>query len=554
MESQPCLLSVIDDQACQAVTGYRGNGRTLYESSIQVCIVEFSTNTKANTETTARQKLGLYLSVLLILLHFCSALTWAQEPQAGESGENRESNAAAERTTATAGTDQQQEDEEAESLPGRPIYIGRPQQLNEFGEVLVGTGAQAGDIFAGDMRPALTPEELDEAEEQFAHAIHSQEERIQELEQEGGSWAVGLNDELIRLGQLLRSSGNNLEAVEAFTRAAHISRINFGLNSTEQIPAMEELVDTYVELGQWQEADRQQRHAFYIQTRAYDRTDPRIIPALESLAMWNVMTFNRGIITADEHPLLPLLEAYRLYSTASQLVNVHFGLADPRYINYLRNMAGTAFRLALHGSDAEIDRAVSRAGVNFAGTRATGRRPTRVSGFAEGEEALRQIVDYYERMSVVDDEAATLRLANARLELADWYLLFSRRQNAFQIYEDVWQQLSAEGSSLGQEIFAQIVTLPAFTGDQAPGAELEDSAAAPVLNAGFSQGHVDIQLNINQYGRPSLVRQVAAEPEDHREAIDQVIRSTRTLMFRPQFDNGEAVVRERVLLRVPYWY
>ncbi|MDT8429330.1 MAG: hypothetical protein RQ757_11240 [Pseudomonadales bacterium] len=502
----------------------------------------FSADSKANTVTTAWQKSILYLVVLLLQLGSGpdSGMAWAQDLESGE-------------TAAEDITTGEQTSETADDQPGPPVYIGRPQLLNEFGEVVPGTRLQGEESHTSEMRPALTLEELDEVKQLNAEAIQLQEERIQEIEQEGGTWAAGLSEELMRLGQLLRSSGNPEGAVEAYTRAAHISRVNFGLNSAEQVPVLEELVDTYVELEQWQEADRQQRHAFYIQTRAYDRTDPRIIPALESLAMWNVMTFNRGIVVAETHPLLPLLEAYRLYFAASQLVNVHFGLNDPRYINYLRNMAGTAFRLALYGSGGEIDRAVSSAGVGFAGTQATGRRATRVSGFDEGEEALRQIVDYYEQVAGDDDEAGMLRLANARLELADWHLLFNRRQNAFRIYEEVWQQLSAQDVDLAHEVFAQIVPLPAFTGDQAPGEELADSGVSSTLSE-LDQGYVDIQLNINQYGRPSGVRGVASKPENHQEAIDQVIRSTRDLLFRPQFKDGEEVSREQILVRVPYWY
>ncbi len=432
--------------------------------------------------------------------------------------------------------------EEEESLA--PLLFGRPFALNQLGEPLppLLPRTEEPQTLIPQDSPLVT--ELDEAmylERQDRVKAH--EARLAELELEFGVWDRVLTGELMSLGSVLQELGEFDGALAAFTRAAHINRINYGLTSVEQIAPIERMVKTHIALNQWEEADRQQRYAFYIQSRAYDKNDPRLISALDELARWNSLTFRQ-----DGQPLLKLVEAYRLYHAAASLVTVHFGPSDPRYVSYLKEMTQTAFRLAAFGSQAELDRLAVSHDTLPAGA-ASVSRITRLSGFPEGEQALSNIYQLYSSPGMRSLDDAALRRAQAAAELGDWYLMFNRRQSAFRAYREAYDLLAEAGEDVQRQFFEPLVTLTDFLGSEQSAESLSLS-----LSKELRQGYVDVSLDVSPYGRPNNVQVVAVEPANVEVAAAAVTRRIRSLGFRPRLEAGEPVPVTNARLRFPFWY
>jgi tetratricopeptide (TPR) repeat protein len=377
--------------------------------------------------------------------------------------------------------------------------------------------------------------------------IGSYEQALEELEYEGGAWSQEVAQELETLGALLQQQGQYEQAIKVFDRAVHINRVNHGLFSPQQVPLVERVVDGHVALGQWQDADAQQQYAFYVQTKAYGVNDPRMIAVFEDMARWNVTSFYRGI---DPDPTLRLMQTFLLYRAAADTVMAHFGPRDPRYLPLLRNVANASdmmTRYALPGTSAGTEANPNMRMVSeFAG------RSTRPQGGGSGEAALARIVDFYADERRPDTPETRMMLARARAELGDWYLLRDRRQAAMRVYQEAWDELTAvpEGSELAQQVFGDIVFLPAFSTFDA------EKKEALGLNAdsGARIGHVDVAFDVSKYGRMTNFEILAQEPADLRRVDLQIISALRGMMARPRLEEGRTVESLDERYRIHFWY
>tara|TARA_R100001377_G_scaffold50549_1_gene29433 strand:+ start:885 stop:2360 length:1476 start_codon:yes stop_codon:yes gene_type:complete len=371
---------------------------------------------------------------------------------------------------------------------------------------------------------------------------------LEDLEIEGGAWSVQIAQELAELGELLQAQGKFAESIDVFDRAVHINRVNSGLFSPNQVPLVRKVVDAHVALGQWSEADDRQQYAFYVQTRAYSISDPRMIDVFDNLARWNIAAFYRGI---DEDPNPRLVQTYMLYRAASESVSRHFGTQDPRYLPLLHKVAGAADlmgRFSLEGESIGSHMNPNlRISTQFVGNslRPQGRGDS-------GIEALEAIIAYYEDPKLPNTEENLLARSRAIAELGDWYLLRDRRQAATRTYEDAYEQLAqAENSAdLLSQVFGEIVFLPAFSAFD----EQRKEANGVGPDTGARMGYVDLAFDVNQYGRLSNFEVLAIEPEEMTRADIQVISSVRSRLVRPKIDGNGAVSSELERYRFNFWY
>lgn len=371
---------------------------------------------------------------------------------------------------------------------------------------------------------------------------------LEDLEIEGGAWSVQIAQELAELGEVLHAQGNYEESIVVLDRAVHINRVNNGLFSLNQIPLIKKIVDAHIALGQWSKADDRQQYAFYVQTRAYSISDPRMIDVFDALAQWNIVSFYRGI---DEDPNPRLTQTYLLYRAATESVAAHFGRQDPRYLPLLHKVASAADlmgRSALEGT--AIGTRMNpdlRMTSEFVGSslRPQGREDTSI-------DALEAIIAYYSDPKLPKTEENLLGRVRALAELGDWYLLRDRRQAAMRTYEEAYEQLANEEDreSLLSQVFGEIVFLPASSAFEE---QLRDAHGVGP-DSGARMGYVDLAFDVNQYGRLSNFEVLAIQPEDMTRADIQVISSMRSTLVRPKIGETGAISSEIERYRFNFWY
>ena len=78
------------------------------------------------------------------------------------------------------------------------------------------------------------------------------------------------------------------QAMEAFDLALQTTRMRTGLDSPEQLPILQSMLNTYEKQGQWQALESTSHLAFHISRRSFDVGDQRRINALVQLGNWQM--------------------------------------------------------------------------------------------------------------------------------------------------------------------------------------------------------------------------------------------------------------------------
>lgn len=389
-----------------------------------------------------------------------------------------------------------------------------------------------------------------------------------ELESPGNTWRAELGETLLDLGRALQAANDHEGALEQFERAVHISRINHGLFSLQQLPAIMLQVQSHLAMDQWDSADGLRQYAFYVQSRTYQDNDPGLIPALVDYAQWNMDAFadRRG-----EIPSTRLLDAYQLYSVAVALMDRHEMQLEFPKEEYLRQQAFISWLMhrtnVLARSDAvfSAERRIDDAWADgLTGQLTRGRN----NAFARGEEALQKIiairaehVAQADPGSAVHDELVRQQ-AEAVLDLADWHLLFDRRQAARGTYREAWD-LVAEHDALAEGVFDRVVLLPSFEPRLGPteiqnvsipqhASSLQSRQPAAGMQRRGRYGYVTMAFDINRFGRATNVDIVDAGAEGDDNVYRRMVGALRDSLLRPRIDGGEPVDMTGLVYRFPY--
>ena len=400
---------------------------------------------------------------------------------------------------------------------------------------------------------ALPPPELPRAPElgpdfdERMRDIQRFNESIVDAETISGVWDNSLVEQLATLGSLQHEQGDYLGAIESQERAVHVQRINTGLHTVEQVPLVQGMIESFVALGDWDQVDIYQKYLFFIQQKDYGSNDPRLIPALGDLANWHIHAFAIG---EGESLGVRLSSAQMLFNAAARMVDAHFGQTDPRYVEYLRGMARSAYLVATNQELLrELNRPQFRIPQQTLQDMLYWRRPIVPTGYRAGEEALSSIMEHYRNQ----DDAAE-QLAEATAQMADWYLLFNRRGQARALYQEAWDALNSEENAkeLQQRMFGQVRQIPVYA---------FDNKKWVIENLGFMEDleevnhdFIDLQLDVTRWGE---VRNIETDSEQAPETSSQhswIRRNIRDSMFRPALVEGEMVRSDANLVRYRYWY
>ena len=407
--------------------------------------------------------------------------------------------------------------------------------------------AIVGDVDPAFPAPYLRDEAIDELE--FAARMESIQEyadTVEQIEAVGGAWDRSLAEELNALGLLQQQQAQHLEAIAALDRAVHINRVNDGLHTLAQIPIIESLIESYEILGNWGQADIYHNYLFYVQSKAYGNNDPRIISVLNSLAKWNVKAFNIGYGDALG---VRLSSAQILFNAAARMVDIHFGSQDKRFVENMEGIASSAYLVSRNRELLEeINRPENRNAQEMLRDKLNELTPIVPRGYQSGEQALRVIVDHY-----AEEESATAELIEATSNLGDWYLLFSRRRDATEMYTQAWKLLDTieNGAELRQQMFGQVVSIPTFIDYASEFDKLRDlEEESNALSAGFADLSFDV--TINGYVRNLSV--LTEETEANADHLDRLRRQVRRAIYRPLIVDGRPVRANGNLFRYRYWH
>lgn len=388
--------------------------------------------------------------------------------------------------------------------------------------------------FAAEQTPAPEPVPLGDPLDQIEAQITAGEadyaegwlvDRITELERGSHRYAPELVRPLTLLGDAQFAQGRLNEALDSYRRALHLNRVNAGLVSPEQVEIVYREAEVLKRAGDYQAANDREEYAYFVLTQAYENYDERLLPGAYHLARWYTRTGN-------------IFSARALYEHALRILEANGRDGTEAAIPALTGLAQT-YRLERfppfylgEGSDG-----------SYASTLSSGREPVAVgvNNFPAGEAALQRIV----AIRRAQEDPDPIAVAEAMLDLADWYLMFDKQSRAVPLYGHVWERLAAvEGFDVVSK-FAEpeLLYFPKPSDPRPPPPEERGEEAS---------GYVDLRYEVTDSGYVRSLDTLASEPEGLMDF--RVRKSMRLARYRPMLVDGVPVSRDAYRYRYEFSY
>ena len=277
---------------------------------------------------------------------------------------------------------------------------------------------------------------------------------IQSMEASAGAFAPGLTEQLLGLGLNLQALNRHEEAEAVLNRGVHVSRVQSGLYSADQIPLL----------------------------RAEIRSlTPASIAALLDQAAWAEQAWDLRVGEQETHPehLARSWEYYRLaYNQSSHL----FGEKSLALLKPLEGM----LRLQYDFASLQRDNTSSKAfdSNNY-------RQSTAVAGVYRRGEAVLYTIYGLKRVN----GASAGEQAHDLARLGDWAWWMGRRTNAYDYYEQAWRRITPppepppdtnETADTGATTESGDTALPAEDGNQIIAAAAESAVTSNASEGGES--------------------------------------------------------------------
>lgn len=175
-------------------------------------------------------------------------------------------------------------------------------------------------------------------------AIELEAQAIVALESEYGPYDFRLQEPLGNLGRQLQEAGKHEEALIAFDRALHVTRINRGLYDESQIEVVDSLIESNSALANWDSVDRHYRYLQHLYRRLYHVDDPRLEIGLQKVVSWHVSALN---VNLDGKRIEHLRQANKLFKLRLEVAGQTLTAGHPRFEFLEQNIKICEYQLYL---------------------------------------------------------------------------------------------------------------------------------------------------------------------------------------------------------------
>lgn len=388
-----------------------------------------------------------------------------------------------------------------------------------------------------------------------------------------GPYAEALGEPLLALGRLYQQEQQHDKALEILERARHITRVNHGLNSPEQFPAIELSIQSYLAMQDYQQAHDQQQLLVQLYKSHYGSNSPEIVPQLVALAdmyfdafeRWrhevpggSAMAPERGPDTAflDPNEMRPidlaflcLHQAHRNYLQSISILLQQEKTPLAQLAQLERQVITTLF-LQAHKSEMEVER------VYFMGEKYKLRKRGQIGtrGFDEkydyyhsGELSFARMLEYLEQNPSLPPTAT----AEVMLQFGDWHRLFGHIGRSEQAYAEAINYLRAnetDEATIASVLSPAVpVQLPAFL--PAPYSLADSKYFGRDVT---TEGYVELGFVIGKNGRASDFEVVASSPNASKAVETRLLKVLKNAPFRPQLADGSAGESAPVTVRYQF--
>jgi len=359
--------------------------------------------------------------------------------------------------------------------------------------------------------------------------ITSFQNALAELESANGAYAEALPEQLFSLGLTLQQADRHEEAIATFKRGIHLTRINQGLFSIEQIPFILAEINSNLITGKLEEAD--QRHAYLLKVQQHSLPiGESLTLALMQQADWQHQAFALGIGDSDTN-FNRLLESWDLYKTAIRNILTTEDPMSHSLLPPLNGLLKTQYLIAANKS-AEWSHA----------TQFNAQRGMYDSAFMQSYKMGKAIINSIYQVELANHGQNSVQVAQTWVMLGDWNLWNSKNESARQAYHDAVLELTQldDAKIQMERIFGKPVTLPDIDGLRRLPPTVEPD-----------EGNVFLRFGVDERGRVfDMVRLDQGDSNDqddnNEKVADRLMRRIRKIKFRPRYEGKVPVITENI--------
>ncbi|MDP5071616.1 MAG: hypothetical protein NWQ45_12020 [Congregibacter sp.] len=353
---------------------------------------------------------------------------------------------------------------------------------------------------------------------------------LDRLELENGPMSGELAPTLEGLGAAYVAENRTDEAVRAFSRAVHLTRISGGLHTPSQIPALEQLIATHIRRGDFAAADDQQAYLYRVKSFGQQHAgNDALGQATLRYADWM-----RGVYLGDiDYQRFPRLVGINdLYDKAINEIVAAQGDASPELLDYLQGRIELSYLISVYPGERETGFRASGGQTGFDVASEAQLRFWRLQedNFRLGLQAL----EHKQRVIDAAPHSTGEDRANARIAIADWHQWHRRYAPAIRIYREAWAMMASQENNAEwlRSTFEEPLELPQET--------VFNPGAVPVGTVNLAE--VDIDFAVSRHGEATDINITTdATGENAKSATNRAYRYLRSVRFRPKLDNGDVV-------------
>ena len=363
---------------------------------------------------------------------------------------------------------------------------------------------------------------------------------IETLESQEGAYGASVSQELLSLGTLYQQHGKHRQAIKVFKRSLHLNRINEGLYALGQVPIVERLITSLLEQQNWRSADSKFQYLQWLYQRNYSDDALELYPFKMQMANWYLKSFSLNRL---KKPAEDLFRSYVGYRQAIGILTKAYGPNDLRLISSIRGSLLVNYLIAtanLRASKIEV----SSTGHVSSGVHGiiTKMGHLKNKSLKQGILLINQEIDIYQAQPQINYHKVTA----SKLKLADWYLMYGKRDTALKHYIKAYQYLT-EHTSDGEVIentFAKTVILPHFENMEigASVISLEDKLTT-------DQEYMHASLDITRFGSATNVKVVDSNLTSNATR-SRLLRTIRKAKYRPTIADGLITASTQVQLHI----
>lgn len=379
--------------------------------------------------------------------------------------------------------------------------------------------------------------------DKVSRSVDHYQNAIANMESAGGAYGSGIEEGLMSLGLAQQYLGKHAKAIKIYKRAMHLNRINEGLYSTGQVPILERLISSHMALSQWDKVSDRYEYLYWLNNQNFGENDIRMLPTLSQLSRWHLQAYAMQFGDDQGQVLEHLVKAYNFLEKSVALMENQYGQNDQRLISDLNGLLLANYFFATfqnmpvhvrtHTVVSDIDMRRSSQLIN----------QYIANSFRRGKENISRLIDIHSN----DENATPWAVAKAKVKLADWMLMFNKRNSAMDLYSEVYNSLPEGEASLVERVkmFDHPVALPNLD-------MLENNTYSDVDGRQYDKkrDYVLASFDVTAQGKTTNIEILESKPADNVSVRSRVKKSLRLAKFRPRFVEGEPVFAEKVTLRI----